>query len=273
MKRRSVVFERIWMKAVLLLAAVVLSACAGGRLAKDLTPIPTLPQGEEPALVDALRATPAPPVEVATPEVGVEGADVAELIALGEELFVQCEACHGPVDGAGPAFPGMGERAATRVEGMAAEDYLHEAIVEPSAHLVEGFADIMPKNYGEQFSAEEVQALIAYILAEPGGEAPAGEEVAAAPAAGDAANGKALFDQACSGCHAAVDGAGPALPGMAERAATRVEGMSAEDYLHEAIVEPSAYLVEGFADIMPKTYGEQYDEAQLADIIAYILTQ
>lgn len=267
-------FKRTWIAAVLLLAtAVMLSACAGGRLAKDLTPIPTLPEGEEPALVDALRATPAPPVEATVPETGAEGAAPAELVALGAELFVQCEACHGAADGAGPAFPGMGERAATRVEGLSAEDYLHEAIVEPGAHLVEGFADIMPKNYGEQFSEEELQALIAYILAESGGEAPAAEEAVAAPAAGDAANGKVLFDQACSGCHAAADGAGPALPGMGERAATRVEGLAAEDYLHEAIVEPGAHLVEGFGDIMPKEYGEQYDEAQLADLIAYILTQ
>ncbi len=267
-------FKRTWMASVLLLAAaVVLGACSGGRLATDLTPIPTLPKGEEPALVDALRATPAPPVETATPETGGEGAGSAELVALGEELFVQCEACHGAVDSAGPAFPGMGERAATRVEGMSAEDYLHEAIVEPSAHVVEGFSDIMPKNYGEQFSEEELQALIAYILAGAAAETPPAEEAAAAPAAGDPVSGQVVFDQACSGCHGAVDGAGPALPGMGERAATRVEGMSAEDYLHEAIVEPGVHLVNGFADIMPKTYGEQYDEAQLADMIAYILTQ
>ena len=267
-------FKRTWIASVLLLAAtVMLGACSGGRLATDLTPIPTLPKGEEPALVDALLATPAPPVVTAAPETGDEGAGSAELVALGEELFVQCEACHGAEDGAGPAFPGMGERAATRVEGMSAEDYLYEAIVEPSAYVVEGFSNIMPKNYGEQFTETELQALIAYILVAGGGETAVAEEDAVASAGGDATNGEALFAAACSGCHAAVDGAGPALPGMGERAATRVEGMSAEDYLYEAIVEPGAHLVEGFADIMPKTYGQQYDEAQLADIIAYILTQ
>ncbi len=279
-------FKRTWMAAALLLSlAIVLGACGGGDLAKDLTPIPTLPKGEEPALVDALRAMPAPAGEATatgtgTGEAGGEEADTAQLVALGQELFVQCEACHAAADGAGPAFPGMGERAATRAPGMSAEDYLHKAIVEPSAYVVEGFGDIMPKNYGEQFSETELQALVAYILTESGGEAPAGEEAAAqatpeaaAPAAGDPANGKALFDQTCSGCHGAADGAGPALTGMGERAATRVEGMSAEEYLHEAIVEPSAYVVEGFGDIMPKNYGEQYDETQLADIIAYILTQ
>ncbi|MCZ7540747.1 MAG: c-type cytochrome [Anaerolineae bacterium] len=286
-------FKRTWMMVPLLSLAMVLGACGGGDLAKDLTPIPTLPKGEEPALVDALQATPAPAGEVAatetnTEEGGGEEADTAQLVAQGKELFVQCEACHGAADGAGPAFPGMGERAATRVEGTSAEDYLHEAIVEPSAYVVPGFGDIMPKNYGEQFSETELQALVAYILAESGGGAapaegatpetgtPATEEATpevAAPAAGDPANGKTLFDQTCSGCHGAADGAGPALTGMGERAATRVAGLSAEDYLHQSIVDPSAYVVPGFGDIMPKNFGEQYDEAQLADIIAYILTQ
>ncbi|MEB2286620.1 MAG: c-type cytochrome [Anaerolineae bacterium] len=272
-------FKRTWIMALLLSLAIVLGACGGGDLAKDLTPIPTLPQGEEPALTDALQATPAPPgggTATGTEEPGGEEADTAQLVAQGQGLFVQCEACHGATDGAGPAFPGMGERAATREEGVSAEDYLHEAIVEPSAFVVEGFNDIMPKNYGEQFSETELKALVAYILAESGGEAASAGGAApetAAPAAGDPANGKALFDQTCSGCHGATDGAGPALTGMGERATTREEGKSAEDYLHEAIVEPSTYVVAGFGDIMPKNYGEQYDAAQLADIIAYILTQ
>jgi len=163
------VFKRTWMMAPLLLLAIVLAACGGGDLAKDLTPIPTLPQGEEPALVDALRATPAPASEAAatgisTEEAGGEEADTTQRAAQGKELFVQCEACHGATDGAGPAFPGMGERAATRVEGMSAEDYLHEAIVRPSAYVVEGFGDIMPKTYGEQYDEAQLADIIAYIL-------------------------------------------------------------------------------------------------------------
>lgn len=163
-------FKRTWIAAVPLLSlAMVLGACGGGDLAKDLTPIPTLPKGEEPALVDALLATPAPAGEAAatetgTEEAGGEEADTAQLVAMGKELFVQCEACHGATDGAGPAFPGMGERAATRVEGMSAEEYLHEAIVEPGAYLVEGFNDIMPKNYGEQYDEAQLADIIAYIL-------------------------------------------------------------------------------------------------------------
>lgn len=255
----------------LLMAALVLAACSGGDLAEELTPIPTLPKGEEPELIEALRATPVPPV--VAPEGGA-APDTAQLVAQGKELFVQCEACHGAADGAGPAFTGMGARAATRVAGMTAAEYLRQSIVQPSAYLVEGFADIMPKSYGEQFTETELQALVAYILAETGEEMPAAEEEEAEEtAAADPANGERLFATSCGGCHGAANGAGPALTGMGERAATRVAGMTAEAYLHQSIVEPGAYVVEGFADIMPKTYEEQFSEQELADIVAYILTQ
>jgi len=107
------------------------------------------------------------------------------------------------------------------------------------------------------------QTLLGLVPVETGGMA----------AAGDPAAGEALFAEACAGCHGAEPGAGPALPGMGERAATRVEGMTAAEYLHESIVDPGAYLVEGYQDIMPPTYGDQYSEAELADLVAYLLAQ
>jgi cytochrome c5 len=98
--------------------------------------------------------------EEATQEAS-EGGDVA----VGEQIFSQtCSGCHGETDGAGPARPGIGERAATRVEGMSAEEYIHQSIVDPSAHVVEGFGDIMPKDYEQQFSPEEIDSLVAYLL-------------------------------------------------------------------------------------------------------------
>ncbi len=271
-------FKRSAVGAVtLLIVAMSLVACSGGDLAEDLTPIPTLPKGDEPELIEALRATPAPAVAVPEGGAGAESGtvpDTAQLVAQGKELFVQCEACHGAADGVGPALTGMGARAATRVAGLSAADYLYQSIVQPGAYLVEGFSNIMPKNYGEQFSEAELQALVAYILAETGGEMPAAEEEEAEETtAADPANGERLFAASCSGCHGAADGAGPALIGMGERAATRVEGLSAEEYLHQSIVEPGAYVVEGFNNIMPAIYSQEFSEQELADIVAYILTQ
>ncbi len=276
--------KRTWIVLLTALALGLLaSACGTNDLATELTPIPTLAPGETPALADAIAQAPA--TEEATAEAGDgEGGEDA-LVTAGEELFSSaCAGCHGAQDGAGPALTGMADRAATRVEGMSAEDYIHESIVDPSAHVVEGFADIMPKQYGDQYSEDELSSLVAYIMhagaAGGGEEAEATEEPdaeateeAGAAIEGDPAAGEDLFTQNCAGCHGAQDGAGPALTGMGERAATRVEGMSAEDYLHESIVDPSAHVVEGFADIMPKQYGTQFSEDEIADLIAYILEQ
>jgi mono/diheme cytochrome c family protein len=307
------VFKRTWILwTVLLLIAALLSACGQSKLAKNLTPIPTLPPGTEPALVDALQgATP-------TPAQAASGGQMTQdqLVAMGKDLFsTNCSACHGAQDGAGPSFTGMAERAATREQGKTAEQYIHESIVDPSAYVVQGFSDIMPKDFASKFSDQELNALVAYIMADSGGggqatpeatpeattesapteqptteatqAAPTAEATQAAPTteatavptqaaaapAGDPAAGEQLFATNCSACHGAQDGAGPALTGMGERAANRVAGMTAADYIHQSIVDPSAYVVDGFSDIMPKGFANQLSAQEINDLVAYILTQ
>lgn len=374
-------FKRNWIALTLVLAVsvVLLSACGSNDLAEDLTPIPTLADQEQPELKEALRESAAHAAQAddasdaAAGETDETAASQDQLVALGEQLFTSaCAGCHGAEPGAGPALTGMADRAAERVEGQSAEDYLHESIVEPGAYLVDGYGNIMPADYGEQYSDEELDAMVAYIMVEGTESGAAGEDEAAdesdaeteaaddgdttddseaedgadsgaadeatpteepadddsddadagdnlddtaddaesdnaddaedAPAddtpaestdgedeaaddaeaddaaaaerpAGDAANGETLFASACSGCHMEQEGVGPALPGMGERAAERVEGQSAEDYLHESIVDPGAYVVEGYQNIMPNTYTEQFDEQEIADLVAYMLTQ
>jgi len=101
---------------------------------------------------------------------------------------------------------------------------------------------------------------------------------------GDAANGDLLFHgkgpngvYPCSACHSLVAGTtlvGPSLAGIATRAETRKPGYDATKYIHESIVAPSAYVVEGFADgVMPHVFGETMTKQDLADIIAFLLTQ
>ena len=294
-------FKRTWILwMVLLLMAALLSACGGSKLAKNLTPIPTLAPGTEPTLVDALQGATATPAEAAS------GGQMSQdqLVAMGKDLFsTNCSACHGAQDGAGPAFAGMAERAATREQGKTAAEYIHESIVDPSAYVVDGFPDIMPKDFASKFSDQELNALVAYIMADSGGgeeatpeatpeateeaaptEQPTTEaaptteattaptEAAAAPA-GDPAAGEQLFATNCSACHGAQNGAGPALTGMGERAATRVAGMTAADYIHQSIVDPGAFVVDGFANIMPKGFGDQFSAQEISDLVAYILTQ
>ena len=332
-------FKRTWLLVVaLLVIGAALSACGSGDLAEDLTPIPTFSAGEEPALVQSIQdgmvaAEAAPPVAVdeGAAEAGTGGDAGAASVTVGREVFtVQCSGCHAAEDGIGPAFTGMGVRAADRIEGVSAADYLHESIVNPSAYVVDGYQNIMGPNYGDTLDADEIDGLVAYILAESGdeetappsvedeGEPAEAEEVTpmpteaeaatpvpteaedeeatpvpteaedadegesaedvdegepAAAEQGDAELGADLFANACAACHSDVDSAGPARVGMGMRAAERVEGMSAAEYVHTSIIDPSAYVVEPFSDIMPKTYEEQYNEHELNSIVSYVLTQ
>lgn len=104
-----------------------------------------------------------------------------------------------------------------------------------------------------------------------------------AVAMGDAANGDTLFHQAtigsapgCVTCHSLEEGqvlVGPSLHGIASRAGDRVEGQSAADYIHNSIVNPNAYVVEGFQEgLMYQNYAQDLTEEQINDLVAYLLT-
>ncbi len=155
--------KRTWIVVIGLLAlGLALSGCDGeSELAPELTPIPTLPPGEEPALVDALQQAPA------ADETSEAAEPTGDPLKVGKQLFAQtCMACHMDADTIGPALPHIAETAAeiAEAQGMTAEEYLHQSIVDPAAYVVEGFQPIMPPGYGDQYSEEEIQALIAYIL-------------------------------------------------------------------------------------------------------------
>lgn len=91
----------------------------------------------------------------------------------GAALFTQsiggssCASCH-PLDGsrsAGPSLAGYGATAARRVSGQTAEQYTFDALLRPSGHLVQGFSNVMPSNYSELLSRQDIADLIAYLLA------------------------------------------------------------------------------------------------------------
>lgn len=96
------------------------------------------------------------------------------------------------------------------------------------------------------------------------------EEQEQAPTGGDPEAGRQVFLQAqpaCGGCHtfeaAGTDATtGPNLD----------ESLADDDAqsIHEDIVNPSAEIVEGYSDIMPKDYGESLSEKQLADLVAFL---
>lgn len=98
---------------------------------------------------------------------------------------------------------------------------------------------------------------------------------------GNAANGEKLFKQTvigalpgCVTCHS-VDGSklvGPSLQGIAARAGSTVSGMTAEAYLKQSILEPNAHVVKDYPQGVMQAYGKDLKEAEVADIVAYLLT-
>jgi cytochrome c2 len=98
--------------------------------------------------------------------------------------------------------------------------------------------------------------------------------------AGDGVRGQEVFGQvaapACTTCHALDAGVilvGPSLAGVGARAGAQVEGLSAEEYLAQSIREPDAFLVEGYGSgLMTSTYGAQFTDQQVADLVAYMMT-
>ncbi len=108
-----------------------------------------------------------------------------------------------------------------------------------------------------------------------------GAEQQAEAVTGDPERGKELFNApvvggqaGCSACHSLepdVTLVGPSLAGVATRAAQRVPGMSAVEYLKQSLLDPNAYVVQGF----PKGTMPSYDglsEQELQDLIAFLLT-
>jgi len=112
---------------------------------------------------------------------------------------------------------------------------------------------------------------------------PTATQVPVQAPSGDAENGKVLFNEispqtgfSCAICHnVAIDAPilGPSMLNIKETAKTRVAGLSVEEYLYESIINPNDYIVDGFAPgVMPLNWGDAYNDDQINDIIAYLLT-
>ncbi|MEJ2305787.1 MAG: c-type cytochrome [Anaerolineales bacterium] len=100
---------------------------------------------------------------------------------------------------------------------------------------------------------------------------------------GDLAAGEALFKQAtidgapgCATCHSTepdVVVVGPSLAGVASRAGERVERETAGQYLRNSILNPNAYVVEGFSPgTMYQEFASVLNDQQVDDLVAYLLT-
>jgi len=126
--------------------------------------------------------------------------DGSDPIALGEWLFTEqaCGTCHvldglsNPVPAQCPPLDDLTTVAAARIEdanysgsATSALEYIAESITDPGAHIVEGYdAGIMPTAYRTALSAEELDALIAFLTGStPGAESGEASETGDATAA------------------------------------------------------------------------------------------
>jgi cytochrome c oxidase subunit 2 len=80
-----------------------------------------------------------------------------------------CLSCHS-IDGSekvGPTWLGLYESERQLVDGrteVADDEYLHRGIVEPNADIPEGYRpNVMPQNYGETLTEEQINDLVEYI--------------------------------------------------------------------------------------------------------------
>jgi mono/diheme cytochrome c family protein len=133
-------------------------------------------------------------------------------------------------------------------------------------------------------SAEELAEMMAVVVTDT--PVPTATFVPTATPVPDPARGQLLYELGpegvyepfCANCHTLtdLDLLGPGFEGIADRAATRVPGLSAEEYILQSIVDPEAYIVEGNwpeDEVMPTSYAEAYSEQDINDLVAFLMTR
>ncbi len=104
---------------------------------------------------------------------------------------------------------------------------------------------------------------------------PAAQQATAAeqPAPGSVEGETVFLTKGCTGCHSRAGVSegfvGPDLTGLADRAGDRVEGLAAEDYVRQSVLDPQAYIVDGYGPQMPVL---PVDTAELDALVEYLLS-
>ena len=172
-----------WITGFLFVLILVLAACTPDATSEIISP------ELGPRLIAAQEAG----AVVAVPEEEVELASLADLseeeiaaglpddvsaaladadLANGENLALVngCIGCHSldpEAQMTGPTWHNVGNTAITRVEGTGPAAYLYDSISAPNDYVVPDYqSGLMPQNYAESISVEDLADLVAYLLAQ-----------------------------------------------------------------------------------------------------------
>lgn len=192
----------------------------------------------------------------------------------GKQLFVEkCGTCHA-LERAGTSAtqgPNLDEAFGPAREDGLGEETIEGVVRRQIANVRRG--SIMPEDLVTGDDARDVAAYVGAVAGVPGEDT---GQLASAGLAG-ATDPEQIFTSAgCGGCHTfapagTTSSIGPDLDELAAAADQR-PGESPEQYTEEAIVEPDAFVVQGFpAGIMPNTYGELLEPEQLDLLVDYLL--
>ncbi len=175
--RQSLLWVAVW------LMGAALAACTPNASASIISPN----LGEQLAAIEAgAEIVVAAPVEVpkladlteeqiyaGMPDdlaAAVKSADPAggQTVSLGNAC-IGCHALDPNQQMTGPTWYNLGDTAVGRVPDLGPAEYIHQSIVAPNSHVVEGYsANIMPQNYGTMLSQEDLATLIAYLISQHG---------------------------------------------------------------------------------------------------------
>lgn len=222
---------------------------------------------------------------------------LARSVERGGALYeLHCRSCHGVNgEGVGELGPMLNDRVffTTRLAEVSwpgsQQEYVHQVIAAGRVtatrpiYAGDGVMAMSPwqRGFGGPLTEAQVTDLTHFVL---NWEESALQdtpltvlELGDATQSGDPQKGREVFREAgCGACHALAgfpppSSPGPALVHIAQTAAARVPGQSAEDYLRESFWVPDAFLVEGYP--APSPCGGLLSDAQLDDLVAFLLAQ
>lgn len=212
--------------------------------------------------------------------------DIPEDVTAGITIWrnYACENCHTLYGQGGNYAPDL-----THIITLRGEAYIREFIVNPSAFHPD--QRVMPRFTLTQAETENLLALLHWVDTETVAaddwpprfiQVSGGGSITVLGSQSNGSSddptltlGRTIFTQRCASCHSLFPDVvivGPSMVGIPSRAAERVNGQSAEVYLRTSILEPSEFVVEGFADVMQKNFGDVIGSRELDALIAFLMT-